>query len=81
MRCGVRLCCLVWSMAGVTLMPTVSNDYLDLRNAKSTRIRSAFQSAQIGEATYRASLSILGLRGEDIDNEVRSAREEKANNV
>lgn len=58
-------------------MPTLSNDYLDLRYAKATRIRSAFQSAQIGEATYRTSLSILGLRGGDIDNEVNSAKQEQ----
>lgn len=57
-------------------MPTISNDYLDLRNAKATKVRHWFQTGQIGEATYRASLHILGLRGGDIDREVNSAKEE-----
>lgn len=54
-------------------MPTVSNDYLDLRDTKASKVRHWFQSDLIGEATYRASLSILGLRGGDIDQEVQSA--------
>ncbi len=57
-------------------MPTVSNDYLDLRTARFTRIRQAYIAGLIGEATFRVSLTILGLRGGDIEAEIQSAKEE-----
>lgn len=59
-------------------MPTQSNDLLDLRNARYSTIRHWFIIGSIGEATYRASLHSLGLRGEDIDHEVNSAKQEKS---
>jgi hypothetical protein len=58
-------------------MPTVSNDYLDLRTARFTRIRQAFIEGLIGEATYRVSLGILGLRAGDIDDEIALAKQEQ----
>lgn len=60
-------------------MPTLSNDYLDLRSAKSTKVREWFIADLIGEATYRTSLSILGLRGGDLEAEINHAKQEKAN--
>ncbi len=58
-------------------MPTLSNDYLDLRNAKASSVRYWFIVGAIGEATFRASLSILGLRGQDIDAEVALTKMER----
>lgn len=59
-------------------MPTKAEpDCPDLLHAKASSIRCAFIHGLIGEATYRASLAILGLRGQDIDAEVALAKMEQ----
>jgi len=58
-------------------MPTISEIDHDLRNAKASSVRYWFVSGAIGEATFRASLHILGLRGQDVDSEVALAKMER----
>jgi hypothetical protein len=58
-------------------MPTVSEIDHDIRNAKASNVRYWFIMGHIGEATFRASLHILGLRGQDVDSEVALAKLEK----
>ncbi len=57
-------------------MPTISEPDHDLRNARASSVRYWFITGALGEATYRASLLILGLRGQDIDAEVALAKME-----
>lgn len=57
-------------------MPTVSEPLAEGQAWTFTRCRTAFQAGQIGEATFRVSLSILGLRKQEIDAEVALARME-----
>lgn len=57
-------------------MPTISEPLAEGRAWTYNRCRAAFQAGQIGEATFRVSLSILGLRGQDIDAEIAIARME-----
>lgn len=57
-------------------MPTISEVDHDIRSAKASSVRYWFIVGSIGEATYRASLLILGLRGQDIDAEVGLAKME-----
>lgn len=54
-------------------MPTVSEPLAEGHAWTFTRCRLAFQRGQIGEATFRVSLSILGLRKQEIDAEVALA--------
>ena len=58
-------------------MPTISEIDHDLRSARASSVRYWFISGAIGEATFRASLHILGLRGQDVDSEVALAKMEK----
>jgi hypothetical protein len=59
-------------------MPTISEPRdPELFNAKQSSVRYWFIVGSIGEATFRASLHILGLRGQDIDSEVALAKMEK----
>jgi len=59
-------------------MPTISEPRdPDILSAKYSSLRYWFITDGIGEATYRASLLILGLRGQDIDAEVALAKMEK----
>ncbi len=57
-------------------MPTISEIDHDIRSAKASSIRYWFINGALGEATYRASLAILSLRGQDIDAEVALAKME-----
>ncbi len=57
-------------------MPTISEVDHDLRNSDYNKYRQWFILGSIGEATFRASLHILGLRGQDIDAEVGLANME-----
>jgi hypothetical protein len=57
-------------------MPTVSEPLAEGQAWTYTRCREAFKAGQIGEATFRVSLSILGLRKQDIDAEVFHANQE-----
>lgn len=58
-------------------MPTISESQLDLLNAKFHRLREAFIQRQIGEATFRVSLEILGLRGQALLAEIQLAKMEQ----
>ncbi len=58
-------------------MPTISEIDHDLLSARYTALRQWFILGSIGEATFRASLHILGLRGQDIDAEVGLAKMER----
>lgn len=62
-------------------MPTISEIDHDLRNYKYNSLRQWFIVGTIGEATFRASLQILGLRGQDIDAEINLAKMEMKPNV
>lgn len=55
-------------------MPTISEPKdLDLLNAQWSQYREWFITGKIGEATYRASLHILGLRDQDLNSEINLA--------
>ncbi len=59
-------------------MPTIAEPRdRDVLYAKQSSVRYWFIMGSIGEATYRASLHILGLRGQDVDAEVALAKMEK----
>lgn len=58
-------------------MPTISEVDHDLRSHKQSSMRYWFVVGSIGEATFRASLHILGLRGQDVESEVALAKMEK----
>lgn len=58
-------------------MPTQSNDLIDRSAWTYSRCRAAFLAGQIGEHTFRVSLSILGLRGQDIETEINCAKGER----
>ena len=59
-------------------MPTISEPKdRDILYAKHSSVRYWFILGHIGEATFRASLHILGLRGQDIDAEVALAKMER----
>lgn len=49
----------------------------ELHDAKLSRYRDLFIAGSIGEATYRVSLELLGLRGQDVTAEVNLAKMEK----
>lgn len=49
----------------------------ELYAAKLSRFRELFLAGNIGEATYRVSLEILGLRGQDLTAEINLAKMEK----
>lgn len=49
----------------------------ELHDAKLSRFRDLFIAGRIGEATYRLSLEILGLRGQDLTAEINLAKMEK----
>lgn len=57
-------------------MPTISEPLAEGQAWTYTRCREAFKAGQIGEATFRVSLSILGLQKQDIDAEVYHAKQE-----
>lgn len=48
----------------------------ELHDAKLSRYRDLFIAGSIGEATYRVSLEILGLRGQDVTAEINLAKME-----
>lgn len=58
-------------------MPTYSNDLHDIRSTKASTCRHYFITGALGEATYFASLRILGLSPDDARAEVQSALEER----
>lgn len=59
-------------------MPTISEPTLDIRNAQYHRIRWWFIMGHVGEATFEASLRILGLRNQqEIAAEIALAKMER----
>ena len=59
-------------------MPTISEPKdRNILYAKHASVRYWFIEGSLGEATFRASLHILGLRGQDIDAEVALAKMER----
>jgi len=59
-------------------MPTISEPRdPDILSARYSSLRYWYISGSLGEPTFRASLAILGLRGQDIDAEVALAKMEK----
>lgn len=58
-------------------MPTLSNDTHEREAWTYSRCRAAYISGSIGEHTFRVSLSILGLRGQDIETEINVAKAER----
>lgn len=62
-------------------MPTISESPIEFNQWKYLRIRAAFISGAIGEATFRVSLEILGVRGQDLTAEIAHAKREADRNI
>lgn len=58
-------------------MPTISEPQAEVRNQSYKTLREHFIAGRIGEATFRASLRILGLCPMDVTAETNLAKMEK----
>lgn len=57
-------------------MPTLSESPIEHNQWTFNRVREAFKAGTIGEATFRVSLDILGVRGQAASTEIWLAKQE-----